>query len=89
MGELMRGWATKLTFFLIVYFAGFATAIYMLAPVPESQARQSHKKSFVHSAFKSDEFAKSFNQGMHKSIDFSKNAACRVGKFIKQKLNDK
>ena len=39
-GELMRALATKLISILIIYFAGFATAIYMLAPVPKSQARQ-------------------------------------------------
>ncbi len=85
----MRGLATKLVFFLIIYFAGFATAIYMLAPVPKSQARQSHKEGFVYSALKSDEFAKSFNQKMHQCIDYSKNAADKADKFIKQKLTEK
>jgi hypothetical protein len=85
----MRALATKLISILIIYFAGFATAIYMLAPVPKSQARQSHKKGFVYSAFKSDEFAKSFNQSMHKYVDLGKNAAFDAGKFIKQKLNEK
>jgi len=85
----VKGWRTKLIFFLIVYFAGFATAIYTLAPAPENQAHQSHEKSFVRSALKSDEFAKCFNQGMHKCIDFGKHAAWLAGKFIKQKLNDR
>jgi len=89
LGGLMRRWATKLVFFLIVYFAGFATAIYTLAPVPENRVHKSNEKSFIHSPIKSDEFAKSFNQGMHNCVDFGKNAACRAGKFIKQKLNDK
>ena len=84
----MRGWRTKLIFFLIVYFAGFATAIYTLAPVPENQARKPHEKSFVHSALKSNEFATSFNQGMHKCIDFGKHAAWRTSKFINQKIKD-
>ena len=84
----MRGWRTKFIFLLIVYFAGFATAIYTLAPTPESQACQLSEKSLVYSALKSDEFAKSFNQGMHKCIDFGKQAACRTGKFINQKIKD-
>ncbi|NIA17476.1 MAG: hypothetical protein GWO86_03925 [Planctomycetes bacterium] len=28
----MRGWKSKLVLLLIVYFAGFASAVYMLAP---------------------------------------------------------
>jgi hypothetical protein len=85
----MRGLAAKLIFFLIVYFAGFATAIYMLAPVPKNQARQAHKKGFVYSALKSDEFANSFNEKMHYCIDYSKNAVNKADEFVKQKLTEK
>jgi hypothetical protein len=74
---------------LIVYFAGFATAIYTLAPVPENQAYKPGEKSFTSSAFKSDEFAQSFNTGMHKCLDFGKDFAWRMGKFIKQKFDDR
>jgi hypothetical protein len=74
---------------LIVYFAGFATAIYTLAPVPENQAGQFHDNSVKYSAFKSDEFAQSFNTGMHKCLDFSKDFACRMGKYIKQKFDER
>jgi hypothetical protein len=85
----MGGWRTKLIFLLIVYFAGFATAIYCLAPVPENQADGACEKSFVNSAFKSDEFAQSFNTGMHKCVDFAKDAAWRTGGYLKQKLDDR
>ena len=85
----MGGWRSKLVFLLIVYFAGFATAIYCIAPVPENQAGQLCEKSFAHSAFKSDEFAQSFNTGMHKCLDFGKDAALRVSRFIKQKLDER
>lgn len=85
----MTGWRGKIVFLLVVYFAGFATAIYCLAPVPENQANQSGKKGFVYSAFKSDNFAKSFNAGLHKSIDSGKNVASRAGKFVRQKLDQK
>lgn len=85
----MRGWRIKFLFLLIVYFAGFATAVYCLAPVPEGQACESDdEKSFLDSALKSDDFAKSFNTGMHKCIDFGKNAVSHTAKFIKQKLNE-
>jgi hypothetical protein len=88
-GELMRSWRSRLVLSLIIYFAGFATAIYTLAPEPENKARQSQEKSFAFPALKSDEFAQSFNQGIHKCVDFGKDAASRAGKFIKQRLNEK
>ncbi len=96
----MRGWRTKFVFLLIVYFGGFATAIYPLAPVPENKANASANSSFwrsktaeekssVFSALKSEEFAKSFNTGIHKCIEFSKDAAWRTAKFIKQKIDQR
>jgi len=85
----MRTWRGKFVFLLIVYFAGFATAIYTLAPVPENQNFRHGDKSFTYSALKTDEFAQSFNAGMHKCLDFSKDLACRMGKFIKQKLDER
>jgi len=88
-GGFMRGWRSKFIFLLIVYFAGFATAIYCLAPVPENQAGEPGEKSFAFSAIKTDGFAQSFNSGMHKCIDFSKDAACSAAKYIKQKLEEK
>jgi len=99
----MRGWRTKFVFLLIVYFAGFATAIYTLAPVPENKANDSANSSFlrsnkvgeagekssVFSEIKSDEFAKSVNTGIHKCIEFVKDAAWRTAKFIKQKIDQR
>ncbi len=84
----MGGWRGKLIFLLIVYFAGFATAIYCLAPVPENQDLKSCEEGLVYSAFQSDELAQSFNSGMHKCIDFGKDAARRTGVFLKQKFDE-
>ncbi|MGA1979173.1 MAG: hypothetical protein ABSG99_01215 [Sedimentisphaerales bacterium] len=78
---------SKLIFLLIVYFAGFATAIYCLAPAPDAQACRFSEKSFAYSALKSDEFAKSFNVGMHKFLYYSKDAAKRLSAFLKQKYD--
>jgi hypothetical protein len=83
------GARSKLIFLLVVYFAGFATAIYCLAPVPENYACQPSEKGFAYSALKSDEFAKSFNTGMHKCLYYGKGAARRVSAFLKQKLDDR
>ena len=82
-------WRSKIIFLLIVYFAGFATAIYCLAPVPENQTNQPAEKGFAYSVFKSDEFAQSFNTGLHKCIDFGKDVACHTGRFIKEKYNNR
>jgi hypothetical protein len=85
----MGGWRTKAVFLLIVYFAGFATAIYCLAPVPEGRADNSDEKGFAYPVLKSDEFAQSFNVGIRKCIDFAKDAVQRAGIFIKQKLDER
>jgi len=85
----MRRWRVKLIFLLIVYFAGFATAIYTLAPAPENQADISVEKGFLYSAFKSDEFARSFNTGLHRAVDYGRAAAVRVSEFVKQKLDER
>ena len=84
----MRGMRSKFIFLLIVYFAGFATAIYCLGPVSENQDFQPGEKGFAYSALKSDEFAQSFNTGMHKCIDFGKDAALRTAEFVRQKYED-
>ncbi len=73
---------------LIVYFAGFASAIYMLAPAPEGDVHQSFSKKSPLADFQSEEFVKSFNSGMHKCLDFSKVAALRTAEFIKEKLKE-
>jgi hypothetical protein len=85
----MGGWRSKLVFLLVVYFAGFATAIYCLAPVPQDRAAETPEKHALHSVLKSDEFAQSFNVRLHKCLDFSKDAAQRAGVFIKKKLDDR
>ena len=98
----MRGWRAKIVFLLVVYFGGYATAIYTLAPAPENKAKvsagssffrgitaNSEEKSSVFSAVKSDEFKKSVNSGIHKCFEFSKDAAWRTARFIKQKIDER
>jgi hypothetical protein len=82
------GWRTKFIFLLIVYFAGFATAIYMLAPAPEGSTNKSFGHITSASAFNSQEFAKSFNAGMHKCLAFGKEAAIHTAEFIREKLQE-
>ena len=86
----MGGWRIKLVFLLIVYFAGFATAVYCIAPTPENQSYQTGSEgSFAYSTIKSDEFAQSFNAGLHKCLDFGKDAMWKMGKYIKQNYDER
>jgi len=59
----------------------------MLAPPPENQERLLDGNT--HFNFDSEEFVKSFNSGMHKCVDFGKEAAQRTAKYIKEKVNEK
>jgi hypothetical protein len=70
------GWRTKFVFLLIVYAAGFATAIYCLAPAPDQKAPPSQRAGT------------SFNAGMHKCVGFSKEAALEAAKLIETKVNE-
>lgn len=89
---IVSGWRSKLILMLIVYCAGFATAIYTLAPTPESSGRAS-LSGFVRPSEKISritrgEFVESFNTGMHKCVEFGKEAACRTAKSLKKKIKE-
>lgn len=84
----MRGWRAKFIFLLIIYFVGFASAIYCLAPTPDNQLADADQQTFTYSVLKSDDFAKSFNTGMHKCINFGKVAAWQAAEFFKQKMRE-
>ncbi len=73
---------------LIVYFAGFASAIYTLAPAPDGKVARSSDKDSPLSQFDSEQFVESFNSGMHKCLDFGKDAALRTAKLIKEKIKE-
>ncbi len=84
----MKGWRSKFIFTLLVFFAGFATAIYTLAPPPEGQAARHSDRNSPQSQFNSEEFVKDFNSGMHKCFAFGKEAALRTAKLVKAKLKE-
>ena len=89
----MRGWRSKFILLLIVYFAGFATAIYVLSPAPEENYASSDWDRWdadsVRSFAESHRFAESFNAGMHKCVDFVKDISIRTGEYIKQKYRER
>ena len=85
----MGGWKSKLMFLLIIYFAGFATAVYKLAPSPEGQMQEQTSTASVSSAFKSGEFTNQLNIGMHKFISIAKQTSVKISGFIQEKMKEK
>jgi hypothetical protein len=73
---------------LIVYVAGFATAIYMMAPTPEGGTEKSFGNTSSVSAFNSQEFVETVNAGIHKCLALGKVAACHTAEFIREKLKE-
>lgn len=89
----MSGWRSKFIFLLIVYFAGFATAIYTLAPAPKNGKQLSlgslvPTRSGQAEQFDKEQFVESFNAGMHKCVDFGKDAALQVAKYLREKAKE-
>jgi hypothetical protein len=82
----MRGFRGKFILLLIVYFAGFATAIYTLAPVPNSENTIQSEQGLAWSTLKSDQFAQEFNVQLHRCVDFVKEKSGEAGEFIKEKI---
>ena len=80
------GWRTKFVFLLIVYSAGFATAVYCLAPAPEQGKGQPSQLAGITGAIKSEELVKSMNSGIHKCVDFGKEAAGELAKRIQEEI---
>lgn len=80
------GWRTKFVFLLVVYAAGFATAVYCLAPTPEPATQPPPQLAQLISAQKTQELLKSFNSGMHKCVGFTKEATAEAAKILQAKL---
>lgn len=85
----MRGFRSKFIVLLIVYFLGFATAIYTLVPVEDNEAAADSERTFAYSALKSNEFAQKFGVQLHRCVDFIKAKSCEAGEFIKQKIEER
>jgi len=82
------GLRAKFVFLLVVYSAGFLTAVYCLAPAPEQTPGQATQRGSLLGGLKSDEFAMSVNSGIHKAIGLSKEAADRAAQMIREKIEE-
>jgi hypothetical protein len=83
----MFKWRSKLLFMLVVYFAGFATAVYFLAPVDEDMtASVNSDESYIHRQFDTEKFAKTTSVRLHEFISFAGDKASGVSELLKEKL---
>lgn len=82
------GWRAKFVLLLIVYSAGFATAIYCLSPAPDLKPGQLNGTGRILAKLKSEEFTQSVNSGMHKAIAFGKEAATKAAGMIREKIDE-
>ena len=94
----MQSWRTKLLFVLIVYFMGFATAIYVVVPgsrdLAEVQGRENAPRgvrrftaSILKEAPGSSKLALSFRAGIDKCLDFGRDAGSRVNGLLKKEFD--
>jgi hypothetical protein len=84
-------WRSKLLLALIIYFAGFATAIYYLAPASDKASGGGARTAgfgFSSQASESEsaEFGKVAGASMRKLVTFAEEKAIRLGEIIKKEL---
>lgn len=89
----MGQWRGKVLFMLIVYAAGFATALYVLAPA-EAQAADGENGVFAGSleqtarcgSVEMPAWAASARAGMNKAVSFAEEKALMLAEVIKTKM---
>ena len=84
----MVGFRTRFFFLLVVYFAGFATAVYVLSPTPEAGDNDAVQAKNLKSALNSGQFTEAINTGMHKCMGLGKDIADRAGVLIMETLEE-
>jgi len=82
------GWRARFVFLLMVYVAGFVTAVYVMTPPQEGQSSSFKGKERLRDAVQPDQFAQSVNAGLSKCADMSKTIAGHASAIIKQQLSE-
>ena len=85
----MRNWRGKLITALVIYFAGFATAIYFLAPVTETAAETAKVTKSSERNSETQQFAIAFNGKMKQALSFAEEKAVELGQVIKTELAER
>jgi len=83
----MRGFKGKFVLLLIVFCAGYATAIYTLVPVPDDESCNA-EDGISFSALQNGGFAQKCSVSLHKCTDVVKDLSCRAGEYIKEKFEE-
>ncbi|NQV34247.1 MAG: hypothetical protein HQ515_16250 [Phycisphaeraceae bacterium] len=83
------GWRARFVFLLMVYVAGFATAIYVMTPTQEGQGFSFQGKGRLREAIQPRQFAQSVNTGLSKCADMSKTIAEHASVIIKEQLDER
>ncbi|MCK4886202.1 MAG: hypothetical protein KAS96_02375 [Planctomycetes bacterium] len=78
----------KLIFLVLIYCAGFATAIYMTTPAT-AEAGDSYQGQLNSAPAISPETAQKINVGMQMCVDVSKDVAVSASEYIKNKLKER
>ncbi len=85
----MFGFRGKILFTLVAYFAGFATAIYFLAPV-DAEAMEIKEETlgvdYSERKFDTDAFSQKTSVELHKFVNFAEGKASEVKRLVKAKL---
>ncbi len=85
----MVGLRRKIVKVLVIYFAGFATAIYAIVPgsadVKQGLFAADTSKDFTASFLKSDDFAVSFREQMDRSFKLGKVVTCKLGDLLRER----
>jgi hypothetical protein len=90
---IMRSWRSRLLGTLIVYAAGFATAVYALAPAESAGATQKPgtKATAQADAWKarSEQYAKAAGVGLRQFVSFAEEKAVQASEALQKKLAEK
>jgi hypothetical protein len=78
----------KMIFMVLIFCAGFATAIYMTAPAT-AQAGDLHLDQSESGPAISPETTQKINTGMRKCVDISKDLAASASEYIMNKIKER
>jgi hypothetical protein len=89
----MRSWRSRLLSTLIVYAAGFATAVYALAPADSAATSgKSGSKTTAQAGewkSRSEQFAKATGVELRKFVSFAEEKALQASEAVQKKLAEK
>jgi len=90
----MRRLRGKILFMLIVYFSGFATAIYTLSPGSEEKiggftTNSTSRIESLSSGFESEKFTEKMRSGVSKCLSFAGEKSVQIRELIKAELSER